>query len=287
MNARSIPLLRMLCQRPWQRVLWLFFGSLLIFPLPTAAQPVPDDDPANLDLEQRLGTAIPLDLKFTDSSGNEQPLRAFFGRRPVVLVLGYYECPNLCTLVLNATSDALASLTFRPGRDYDLIFVSIDPEEDTRLAAANKRAYARHYGKPGTDEGWHFLTGEAAAIRELADTVGFRYAYDEASGQYAHPSGLMVVTPEGVLAKYFYGIEFNPRDLRLGLVEAADGKVGSPVDQLLLLCFHYNPLTGQYGLIIDRVIKAAGAATVLLVGLLILVLLRNEKKRDRELMTHP
>ncbi len=244
---------------------------------------LPESEVTGVTLEQRLGERLPLHLEFVDSHGDRRLLGEFFGARPVVLVLGYYECPNLCTLILNGATDAFAALTFQPGREYDFVFVSIDPNETPPLAAANKRAYSRHYGRSGTDEGWHFLTGEEPAIQALAEAVGFHYEFDPMTGQFAHSSGIMVVTPDGVLSKYFYGIEYNPRDLRLGLVEAGDGGIGSPVDQLLLLCFHYNPLTGQYGLLIDRVIKIACGMTVLVVTTLVLGLLRAEKRKRKEL----
>lgn len=219
--------------------------------------------PETIRFEQKLGAQLPLDTVFVDETGERRPLARFFGDRPVVISFGYYECPNLCSIVLNATSDALAALAFRPGEDYEYVFVSIDPSETPTLAANSKRAYSRHYGKPGTSEGWHFLTGRETDIRALATAAGFDYRYDAAVGQYAHPSGILVATTDGRVSKYLYGIEYDPRDLRLALVEASDGEVGSPVDQLLLLCFHYNPLTGKYSLAIHRTLQAAGALTAL------------------------
>lgn len=252
-----------------------------MYPFISYTQTSHDQLPDGVSLDQRLGDRVPLDLIFTDSTGQSRRLGDYFTERPVALVLGYYECPNLCGLVMNAASASFAALTFKPAKDYDLVFVSIDPTETPRLAAASKRAHTRHYGKPGAAEGWHFLTGQASSIKSLAEAVGFRYQYDESTGQYAHPSGILLLTPDGVLSKYFYGIEIDPSDLRLGLVEASAGNIGSAVDQLLLLCFHYNPVTGKYGLLIDRVIKTAGSATVIGLGVLVGSLLWRERHKRR------
>ena len=239
------------------------FAPVLACPLAGYASSEADAKLASIRFEQNLGEQLPLEQRFLDSQGVSRPLGKWFGERPVVLAFGYYDCPNLCSIVFDATSDALAALALAPAKDYEYIFISIDPEETPRMAAAAKRAYTRYYGKPGADEGWHFLTGEADAIASVAQAAGFRYRYDKATQQYAHPSGILVSTADGRVSKYLYGIEYDPRDLRLALVEAGSGEVGSPVDQLLLLCFHYNPLTGKYSFAINRALQAAGALTAL------------------------
>jgi len=230
----------------------------------------------DVGLDQRLGDTIPLDLTFRDEHGHSVALREFFGQRPVILTLVYYQCPMLCTEVLNALLRSAKELPLEIGKDFSIVTVSIDPSERPILANVKHELYTGLYGRPGAQQGWHFLTGEAPQIKALAQAVGFRYAYDSATGQFAHPSGMMLLTPEGKLARYFYGIRFPERDLRLGLVEASQGKIGSPVDQLLLYCYHYDPATGKYGLLISRVIKLAAALTVLSLALAITILFRRE-----------
>jgi protein SCO1/2 len=230
----------------------------------------------DVGLDQRLGDSIPLDLTFRDEHGRPVALRQFFGQKPVILTLVYYQCPMLCTEVLNGLLRSSKELPLEIGRDFSIVTVSIDPNERSVLAEVKHELYSGLYGRPGGPQGWHFLTGEEAQIKALAQAVGFRYAYDSASGQFAHPSGIMVLTPEGKLARYFYGISYPSRDLRLGLVEASQEKIGSPIDQILLYCYHYDPATGRYGLLISRVIQAAGALTVLSLALVIAILFRRE-----------
>jgi len=230
----------------------------------------------DVGLDQRLGDSIPLDLTFRDEHGQPVALRQFFGQKPVILTLVYYQCPMLCTEVLNGLLRSSKELPLEIGRDFSIVTVSIDPSERPVLAEVKHELYSGLYGRPGGPQGWHFLTGEEAQIKALARAVGFRYAYDSASGQFAHPSGIMVLTPEGKLARYFYGISYPSRDLRLGLVEASQEKIGSPIDQILLYCYHYDPATGRYGLLISRVIQAAGALTVLSLALVIAILFRRE-----------
>ena len=252
-----------------------------------SAQPQLDDRPVqtagvrpellrDVGLDQKLGSAIPLDLTFRDEHGQPVALRQFFGRKPVVLTLVYYQCPMLCTEVLNGLLRSAKELSLEIGNDFSVVTVSIDPAERPILASVKHELYTGLYGRPGGVKGWHFLTGEQAQIKALAEAVGFRYAYDPASGQFAHPSGILLLTPEGKLARYFYGIRYPSRDLRLGLVEASQDKIGSPIDQVLLYCYHYDPTTGKYGLLISRVIQAAGALTVLSLGLVIAILFRRE-----------
>ena len=230
----------------------------------------------DVGLDQRLGNSIPLDLTFRDEHGQTVAARQFFGAKPVILTLVYYQCPMLCTEVLNGLLRSAKELPLEIGKDFSIVTVSIDPSERPVLAGVKHQLYTGLYGRPGGPRGWHFLTGDEAQIKALAQAVGFRYAYDPASAQFAHPSGIVLLTPAGKVARYFYGISYPPRDLRLGLVEASQEQIGSPIDQILLYCYHYDPATGRYGLLISRVIKAAGALTVLTLGLLIAILFRRE-----------
>jgi len=230
----------------------------------------------NVGLDQNLGDSIPLDLTFRDEQGHPVALRQFFGEKPVILTLVYYQCPMLCTEVLNGLLRSTKELPLEIGKDFSIVTISIDPSERTVLASVKHQLYSGLYGRPGGPQGWHFLTGDEPQIKALAQAVGFRYAYDSASGQFAHPSGIMLLTPEGKLTRYFFGITYPSRDLRLALVEASQGKIGSPIDQILLYCYHYDPQTGKYGLLISHVIQAAGGLTVLLLGVAIAILFRHE-----------
>lgn len=228
-------------------------------------------------LDQKLGSQVPLDLTFRDESGNMVRLGDYFGQKPVILTLVYYECPMLCTLILNGTLRAMRALEFSAGKEFEVVTVSINPRETPELASRKKTQYLESYDREGSGAGWHFLTGQEDQIKPLADAVGFRYRYDEDSGQYAHASGIMVLTPNGQVARYFYGVEYSPRDLRLGLVEASSSKIGSPVDQVLLLCYHYDPTSGKYTVAVMTFLRIAGGLTLLGIGLLILILLRRER----------
>jgi protein SCO1/2 len=257
------------------------------------AQPPADDDATpiqsagvrpellkDVSLDQKLGDSIPLDLTFRDEHGQPVVLRSFFGSKPVILTLVYYTCPMLCTQVLNAVSRSAKQISLNMGDDYEIVSVSIDPSDRPVVADAKHALYAGMYERPGAATGWHFLTGDEAEIKKLAAAVGFRYAYDSASKQFAHPSGIMVLTPDGRLARYFYGINYPARDLRLGLVEASAGKIGTPVDQILLYCYHYDPMTGKYGLLISHVVQISGVATVLALGIFVAILFRYERRRS-------
>ena len=230
----------------------------------------------DVGLDQKLGDSLPLDLTFRDEQGRTVALRQFFGQRPVILTLVYYQCPMLCTEVLNGLLNSVKQLPLGIGKDFNIVTISIDPSERTVLANVKHQLYTGLYGRPGAAQGWRFLTGDEPQIKALAHAVGFRYAYDSASGQFAHPSGIMLLTPEGKLTRYFYGIAYPSRDLWLALLEASQGKIGSPIDQVLLYCYHYDPQTGRYGLLISRVIRAAGGFTVFLLGLVIAILFRRE-----------
>jgi protein SCO1 len=221
-------------------------------------------------IEQRLNEQLPLDAQFRDETGQERQLKEYFGSRPVILVLAYYDCPMLCTQVLNAVVSTLRAVPFDAGREFDVVVVSFDPRETPQLAAAKKDIYMQIYKREGAGRGWHFLTGEAESIKRLTEAVGFRYYYDAPTKQFAHASGIMVATPQGKLSHYFYGIEYAPKEVRLSLVEASANRIGSPVDQLLLYCYHYDPATGKYGMAIMNVVRVAGALTLL--GILALLL---------------
>ena len=227
-------------------------------------------------IDQKLNQSIPLDLTFRDENGAPVQLGQFFGQKPVVLTLVYYNCPMLCTQVLNGVESSLKELSTDIGNQYDVVTISIDPTESHVLAKTKKEMYVGMYGRPGAAQGWHFLTGDEPQIKQLADAVGFRYAYDPDTKQFAHASAIMLLTPEGKISRYFYGIQYPTRDLRLGLVEASEGKIGSPVDQVLLFCYHYDPKTGKYGLLISHIIQAGGALTVLILGVGMLILFRGE-----------
>jgi protein SCO1/2 len=246
-------------------------------PLPVMQNPTGRPDAMKeIGLDQKLDAQVPLDLPFRDERGATVTLRQFFGVRPVILTLVYYQCPMLCTFVLNGVLTGTKDISFEMGKEYEVVTVSIDPRETPLLAESKHTMYAGLYGRPGAAAGWHFLTGEESAIRQLAASVGFRYIYDQGSQQYGHASGIMVLTPQGRVSRYFYGISYPPRDLRFALVEASGGKIGTPVDQILLACYHYDPMTGKYGLVISRVIRVAGIATVVAIGGLVLVLRRRE-----------
>jgi protein SCO1 len=228
-------------------------------------------------VDQKLNDSIPLNLTFRDEHGRPVELAQFFGSKPVILSLVYYNCPMLCTQVLNGLDRSLQLVPMEIGKDFEVVTVSIDPTERPVLAEAKQVMYAGMYGRPGAQQGWHFLTGDQPQIKQLADSVGFRYAYDPDSKQYAHASAIMLLTSEGKISRYFYGITYPARDLRLGLDEASAGKIGSPVDQVLLFCYHYDPHTGKYGLIVSRVIQLSGLLTILVGGFFLIVLFRGEK----------
>jgi protein SCO1 len=213
--------------------------------------------------DQRLDAEVPRDLVFRDDTGKSVQLGDYFGRRPVVLALVYYECPMLCSQVLSGLVSALDVLKFDAGRDFDVVAVSFNPREGPGLASAKKQAYVDRYKRPGAEGGIHFLTGPEASILQHTKAVGFRFKWDPEIAQYAHAAGIVVLTPEGRVSKYFYGIEYSPRDLRLGLVEASQHRIGSPVDRLLLYCYHYDPTTGKYGMVAMTAVRIGGVLTIL------------------------
>lgn len=232
---------------------------------------------ARAGLEQKLNAQVPLDAVFLNEHGKPVQLGSFFGKKPVILALAYYECPNLCTLVLNGVLTTAQDLKFDAGKDYQIVVVSFDPHERPALAAAKKQIYTQRYGRPLYSDGWHFLTGDENSIARLANSVGYHFAWDASTSQFAHPSAIMILTPQGKVSRYFPGIEFPPRDVRLALIAASDDQVGSLADRVFLLCFHYNPATGKYGLLIWRVIQIAGCGSALLLALFVILNVRGER----------
>jgi protein SCO1/2 len=231
-----------------------------------------------IGFDQNLNQPIPLDVQFRDETGRTVPLRTYFGAKPVVLAFVYYSCPMLCSQVLSSLTNTLRTLSLAPAHDFEIVVISFDPRETPGLAAGRKAEYLARYDRPGAEAGWHFLTGDQASIRPVTQAAGFRYAWDEATEQFAHPAGVIVVTPDGRPARYLFGVEYGPRDLRLALVEASSGKVGSAVDSLLLYCYHYDPMTGRYGLVIMRLLRIAGIGTVLALGIFIIAAVRRERR---------
>ena len=237
-------------------------------------------------IDQKLNEQVPLDLTFRDEAGRDVPLSAFFHpQKPVILALVYYRCPMLCTQILNGVESSLKAVSLNPGRDFEVLSVSFDPKDTPELAASKKQMYLRRYGRPNTANGWHFLTADERNSKALADAVGFHYKYDPKTDQYAHASGIMILTPDGHISKYFYGVEYAARDLRLGLVEASQDKIGSPVDQILLFCYHYDPATGKYGAMTMNILRAAGAGFTLVCGAFLLIALRRDVRRSRRSRT--
>ncbi len=236
----------------------------------------------NIAIDQKLNAQVPLTLPFRDENGRTVQLGEYFGHRPVVLALVYYDCPMLCTEVLNGMVSAFSLLKFDIGREYDVVTVSFDPREKPELAREKKATYLRRYGRPGAEQGWHFLTGDAASINALTRAVGFHYQWDPQTQQFAHATAVMVLTPHGIIGQYLYGVEYSPKDLRFALVEASSGHIGTIVDQVLLYCYHYDPRTGKYGAIISRVLKVAGVMTIVLLGGFLLAMFKLEPKRRAE-----
>lgn len=234
-------------------------------------------------VEQRLNTQVPLNLTFRDETGKTVRLSDYFGKRPVILVLAYYECPMLCTVVLNELTRSLNALDYTIGKEFEVITVSISPTETPELALKKKQTYLSAYKKKGAEHGWHFLVGDEPNIKALANAVGFQYTYDPRTKQYAHPAVIMILTPQGKLSRYLLGIEFAARDLKFALIEASEGKIGNPVTSAVLYCFQYDPSSGKYGLVILRVVQLAGLITVLSLGLLIGGALLLERRRSKTL----
>jgi protein SCO1/2 len=258
-------------------VLWLSFLLLLVAGGQASVNGVRPEPLRDVGFDHMLGAQVPLDLRFRDEEGRSVELSKYFGSKPVILLLAYYGCPNLCPLTLEQLVKSLKALSFDVGNEFSVLTVSIDPNESPTLGAANKEKYLQRYGRPGAERGWHFLTGEKESIDQLTQAVEFRYTYDAKNPQYAHSTGIVVLTPKGKVSRYFYGIEYAPRDLRLSLVEASSNRVGSPVDQLLLFCYQYDPTTGKYTLTIMNALRLAALATVLGLSAFVLIMVRRER----------
>jgi protein SCO1/2 len=285
-------------RRSWHPTAIAAAGSLLLCLAPSLlAQvssygdkqlgPVNDKPPALLDgvgIAQRLNQQLPLNLTFTDDGGHQVALSSYFGKRPAILALVYYRCPMLCSEELDGLTSALEMVKYLPGKDFDILVVSIDPTEGTDLAAAKKREYLKRYGHPESANGWHFMTGTQPNIDALTQAVGFRYVKIPVPGstqmQFAHASAIQIVTPEGKLAQYYMGVEYSPKDLLLGLNEASSNRIGSPVDNILTYCYHYDPAINKHSLIVARVVQAGGGLTVLLLGGFMLVMFRRDAHQN-------
>lgn len=233
---------------------------------------------SRVSFEQRLNEQLPLELPFKDESGHAVKLGDYFGRKPVVLTFVYYECPMLCTEVLNGLESALRVLNETIGKEFDVVTVSFDPKETPILAAGKKKAYLERYKRPEAEQGWHFLTGDQSSIETLTKAAGFNYFWDEASHQFAHASGIVVVTPTGKVSRYFFGIDYAPRDVKFALIESSNEKIGTLAERLLLYCYHYDPAKGNYGFVAMRAVRIGGAATILaLVGFVFVSIRRDQK----------
>ncbi|MBV8728392.1 MAG: SCO family protein [Acidobacteriia bacterium] len=280
------------------RLRFISLFSLLALPLlaqpgqPAPAQPTLNMIDPNLKpklpaalqgvgIDQRLNEQVPLNLHFRDEAGRSLQLGSFFHGKPVLLALVYYRCPMLCTQILSGVVSSLKAVSFDPGRDFEVVSVSFDPKDTPETAGEKKMNYLRRYGRPNTANGFHFLTGDEANIKALTDAVGFHYKYDPITQQFAHASGIMILTPEGRLSRYFYGVDYSPRDVRLGLVEASANKIGTPVDAALLFCFHYDPATGKYGAFAMNLLRVAGGIFALICGAFLLVALRRDSRTTR------
>ncbi|HJQ39845.1 MAG TPA: SCO family protein [Thermoanaerobaculia bacterium] len=237
--------------------------------------------PPQITIAQKLNTQIPLDLMFRDETGKVVRLREYFGRKPVVLDFVYYRCPMLCPIVLDGTTEAMTQLKYDIGKEFDVLTVSIDPRDKVEDAARMKDKYIKRYGRLESASGWHFLTANETAIKQLTDAVGFQFTYDPKMDQFAHGAALFVLTPEGRTSRYFFGFEYKPRDLRLAIYEASQGKIGSLADQLLLLCYHYDPKIGKYSRDAMLFTRAGGVATMLALGGFIFVMVRKERTEKK------
>ncbi len=257
-----------------QLSLAFLFGSILCAQVQTGWRPALLK---SVGIDQKMGAQVPLDVPFEDETGRPVTLRQYLDK-PVILALVYYQCPSLCNMVLNGVLRSVKNLPMSAGDQFDVVAVSFDPRETWEMAAAKKATYIKGYNREGAENGWHFLTGAQASSKMLADAVGFHYAYDSINNQFAHGSAIMILTPEGRVTRYFYGIEYPARDVRLGLVEASDRRIGSPVDAVMLYCYHYDPSNGKYGMVIMNVLRLAGFTTVAALAAFMIVMFRRDLK---------
>ena len=239
-----------------------------------------------IGFDQNLDRPVPLDVEFRDEEGRTVRLGDYFGAKPVVMAFVYFDCPMLCTMVISSITSSLNVLSLDAGGDFEVVMVSFDPRETPALAAAKKNEHLRRYDRPGAPAGWHFLTGGQASIDRLTRAAGFRYTWDDETKQFAHPAGLVILTPDGRLSRYLFGLDYSPRDLRLALVEASGGRIGNAVDAALLYCYHYDPTTGRYGLVVMRLVRIAGVATLLALGTFIVVMVRRERQHPARSTQH-
>jgi protein SCO1/2 len=244
------------------------------------AAPLPPPPTKEVGFDQKLGAQVPLDLVFRDESGKDVKLSQYFGKKPVILHLMYFECPMLCGMAIEGLLRSLRALSFDAGREFEVVTVSFDPREGPELAKAKKANVIETYARPGAGNGWHFLTGSEASIRALTQSVGFRYVWDAEQKQFAHATGVVVLTPGGKISRYFFGIEYPAKDLRLGIIDSGTEKIGSLTDQLLLMCYHYDPRVGRYTPAITRILKAGAALTVVGLAAFIATMLRRERRKD-------
>lgn len=266
----------------------LVVGAVLLFATSAAEAQPSGPMPTNVGFDTRFGQKAPLDARLADEEGREVRLGDHFqGKSPVILVLAYYECPMLCSMVMNGLVTALKKVDLRPGADYEVVVVSIDPLDTPERARAKKAHYVERLERPGAERAMHFLTGPEAEVKRVADGVGFRYEYDPVGKQYAHAGGAILLAPDGTISRYLYGIDFAPRDLTLGLVEAADGKIGGARERLLLLCYRYDPQHGRYGALALGSVRAGGLMTVALLGISILAMRRRGRKEDEHARRSP
>jgi protein SCO1 len=264
---------------------WMLAGSAAILSAQGRFFQGPVGNPASLapeqlkgiGFDQKLDEQLPLDLIFRDETGRSLRLGEYFGSKPVMIVPVYYECPMLCSQTLQGVAGSLKAVSFNAGAEFEVVAVSFDPSETPAQAAKRKDMYVRKYGRAGAEKGFHFLTGDETAVKRLMAAMGFRYGWDAKSKQYAHAAGILLTTPEGRISRVFYGIEFAPRDVRLGILEAGGGKIASPVDQVLLYCFHYDPATGRYSAAVMNVLRLAAAATVLMLSGMVFLFIRRER----------
>lgn len=265
-------------------VIYFIIGFLLLFMMPTLPAVAQQSRPSILNevgIDQQLGTQLDLSLEFRDETGASVQLSEYFHKKPVVLVPVYFTCSSLCPMTLNSLMQALRVIQFNAGKDFEVVAFSFAPNESATMAASAKARYVRDYRRPGTAEGFHFLTGDEKSIRALTNNIGFHYTWDNTSRQWAHATGIMVATPQGKLSQYFYGLEYSARDLRFSMIQASQESIGSLVDRVLLYCYQYDPATGKYGIVVIRSVRIVGAATALALFSFMFIMFRREAREGR------